>query len=392
MRLRLRTDRLAELLAASRLSQNHWAIKLGLSRGHRSCLVNGRHPFPSAKTRDRMLETFGVPLESLFAVDDGRGDDLAFRIAIAPRYEIMQELGQGAMGTVFLATDRTLGRLVAVKVVSPEAAAGIGTGALLKEIAWVALLQHPNILPLHEAGEHAGHPYYVMPYVRDGSLRAVLTRQRRFTLAEALPLIHGIARGLSHAHERQILHCDVKPENVLVQDGHCFVMDFGIARKLRSEALEWAGVRTELDLSAGTPAYVSPEQARGDRDVDQRSDVYSLACVSFEMLSGRTPFGGTTTEEIVSRRFHEPPPALRDLAPDVSTQTAFVLERAMSLDPTLRPDSAGELADGLRASLNTRVIVSDAKTGELPRGRAHDDAHRHSPRRRSMPRVSMSGF
>ena len=366
MRLRLRTDRLAELLAASRLSQNHWAIKLGLSRGHWSDIVNGRHPFPSAKTRDRMLETFGVPLESLFAAEDERGDDLAFRIAIAPRYEIMQELGQGAMGTVFLATDRTLGRLVAVKVVSPEAAAGIGSAALLKEIAWVARLQHPNILPLHEAGEHAGHPYYVMPYVRDGSLRALIERQRRFTLGDALPLIHGIARGLSHAHERQILHCDVKPENVLVQDGHCFVMDFGIARKLRSEALEWAGVRTELDLSAGTPAYVSPEQARGDRDVDQRSDVYSLACVAFEMLSGRTPFGGTTTEEIVSRRFHEPPPALRDLAPDVSTQTAYVFERAMSLDPTLRPESAREFADELRTSLNTRVIVSDAKRGELP--------------------------
>jgi len=370
MRLRLRTDRLAELLAASRLSQNHWAIKLGLSRGHWSDIVNGRHPFPSAKTRDRMLETFGVPVESLFAAEDDRGDDLAFRIAIAPRYEIMQELGQGAMGTVFLATDRTLGRLVAVKVVSPEAAAGIGTGALLKEIAWVARLQHPNILPLHEAGEHAGHPYYVMPYVRDGSLRALIERQRRFTLGDALPLIHGIARGLSHAHERQILHCDVKPENVLVQDGHCFVMDFGIARKLRSEALEWSGVRSELDFSAGTPAYVSPEQARGDRDVDQRSDVYSLACVAFEMLSGRKPFGGTTTEEVVSRRFHEPPPALRDLAPDVSPQTAFVFERAMSLDPTLRPESAREFADELRTSLNTRVIVSEAKRGEQPRGRA----------------------
>src|SRR5436305_10362981 len=124
MRLRLRTDRLAELLAASRLSQSHWALKLGLSRGHWSDIVNGRHPFPSAKTRQRILEVFGVPEELLFAHDEDHGDDFDFRVAIAPRYEIMQEIGQGAMGTVFLATDRALGRLVALKVVSREAAAG----------------------------------------------------------------------------------------------------------------------------------------------------------------------------------------------------------------------------------------------------------------------------
>src|SRR5215207_1770297 len=128
----------------------------------------------------------------------------------------------------------------------------------------------------------------------------LLQEQHRFMLAETIPLIHGIARGLTHAHERQILHCDVKPENVLVQDGHCFVMDFGIARKLRSEAREWRDVRKELDFSAGTPAYVSPEQASGTSDVDQRSDVYSLACVVYEMLSGQAPFGGRTTQEVVT--------------------------------------------------------------------------------------------
>ena len=394
MRLRLRTDRLAELLAASRLSQNHWALRLGLSKGHWSDLVNGRHPFPSPKTRERMLEVFGVPLEELFVADDDRADDLEFRVAIAPRYEIMQELGQGAMGTVFLATDRTLGRLVAVKVVSPEATAGIGSSALLKEIAFVARLQHPHILPLFEAGEHARHPYYVMPWVREGSLRALLDRDGRLTLERALPLIDGIARGLSYAHERQILHCDVKPENVLVQDGHSFVMDFGIARKLRSEAMEWAGVRAELDFSAGTPAYVSPEQARGDRTVDQRSDVYSLACVVFEMLSGRTPFGGRTTQEIVSKRFHEQPPSLRVLVPDVSPRIASAIERAMSIDPGLRPESARTFVEQLaRPSLNACASLSESTpwTAAAPVPVRESSSSRTRPPSQR-PRISMTGF
>jgi putative ABC transport system permease protein len=394
MRLRLRTDRLAELLAASRLSQNHWALRLGLSKGHWSDLVNGRHPFPSPKTRDRMLEVFGVTQDELFVADESRADDLEFRVAIAPRYEIMQELGQGAMGTVFLATDRTLGRLVAMKVVSPEAAAGISSTALLKEIAFVARHQHPHILPLFEAGEHAGHPYYVMPWVREGSLRALLQRDGRLSLDGALPLVDGIARGLSYAHERQILHCDVKPENVLVQDGHAFVMDFGIARKLRSEAVEWDGLRTELDFSAGTPAYVSPEQARGDRTVDQRSDVYSLACVVFEMLSGRAPFGGRTTQEIVSKRFHEPPPSLRELVPDLPPRVALALERALSIDPAIRPESARQFADELARSASARESLSETARPATVDPET-DAEHLLPPKTRPpsrRPRISMTGF
>jgi putative ABC transport system permease protein len=360
MRYRLQTDRLAELLATSRLSQNHWAIRLGLSRGHWSDIVNGRHPFPSAKTRQRMLEVFEVPLERLFVADNGGTDEIDFRRAVSHRYELLSELGQGAMGAVHLATDRVLGRLVAMKVVSPEAAAGVGTEALLKEIAFAARLQHPNILPLFDAGEAAGHPYYVMPYVRDGSLRALLDRTRHLETRDALPLIAGIANGLSYAHERQVLHCDVKPENILVQDRHCLIMDFGIARKLRSEFREWAAVRTELDFSAGTPAYVSPEQASGERDVDQRSDVYSLACVAFEMLSGRAPFGGRDTQEIVSRRFREPPPSLDEITSAVPRSTALVLTRALSLDPALRPDSARDFAEELNRSVVTAIPVASA--------------------------------
>jgi predicted permease len=386
MRLRLRTDRLAALLAASRLSQNHWALRLGLSRGHWSDIVNGRHPYPSAKTRQRMLEVFDVSEAELFTADEARTDDLEFRLALAPRYEIARELGQGAMGTVFLATDRALGRLVAIKVVSPEAAAGVGSRALLTEIAFVARLQHPNILPLFEAGEVADHPYYVMPYVREGSLRALLERRGRVGLAESLDLVSGMARGLAHAHEQQVLHCDVKPENVLVQDGHCFVMDFGIARKLRSEAREWRGVRRGLDFSAGTPAYVSPEQAAGDASVDQRSDVYSLACVVFEMLSGRAPFGGRNTQEIVSRRFHEPPP-IAALPADVPAGVAVVLEQAMSLDPTLRPATARELSDALRDGARPPRVG----TGAPPRDRPATGRRASTPPSR-LARLSMTGF
>ncbi|HEX4684418.1 MAG TPA: protein kinase, partial [Gemmatimonadaceae bacterium] len=288
-------------------------------------------------------------IDTLFAVETDRSDDVEFRRAIAGRYEITQEVGQGAMGTVFLATDRSLGRLVALKVVSPEAAAGVGTSALLKEVAFIARLQHPNILPLFEAAELAGHPYFVMPYIREGSLRSLLDRRGRLSVDDALSLVRGMARGLAHAHERQILHCDVKPENVLVQDGHAFVTDFGIARKLRSEALEWAGLRTELDFSAGTPAYVSPEQAASERALDQRSDIYSLGCVLFEMLSGHAPFGGRTTQEIVSRRFHELPPPLVSIVDGMPRGISNAVERAMSLDPALRQESALELYEQLDA-------------------------------------------
>ena len=362
MRLRLRSDRLAAILAASRLSQNHWALRLGLSRGHWSDIVNGRHPFPSAKTRQRMLEVFDVAESELFAEEEWRGDELELRMALAPRYEIVRELGQGAMGTVYLATDRPLGRMVSIKVVAPEAAAGVGVRALLTEIAFVARLQHPNILPLFEAGELADHPYYVMPYVREGSLRGMLQRRGRIGTTESLELISGIARGLSHAHEQQVLHCDVKPENVLVQDGHCFVMDFGIARKLRSEAREWRDLRKELDFSAGTPAYVSPEQASGDRDVDQRSDVYSLACVAFEMLSGRIPFGGHNTQEIVSRRFHEPP-AFNVLPSDVPDAVVQVLAQAMSIEPAHRPATAREFSQELHNAMSFRAEAAGRSRG-----------------------------
>ncbi|HSA56754.1 MAG TPA: ADOP family duplicated permease [Gemmatimonadaceae bacterium] len=383
MRLRLNQQRLLELLGSSSLSQNHWALKLGLARGHWSEIVNGKHPYPSARTRTRMLEEFKVPMEELFTIEVGI-DPLAgtdFRRAIADRYLIDAELGQGGMGAVYLARDVRHGRVVAVKVISPEAVSGIGLTQFQREISTVAQLHHPNILPLYDSGEAAGHPFYVMPWVRGGSLRARLRASTRLSLAETLRLLQGMAAGLAHAHGERVLHCDVKPENVLLHGDHAWMMDFGIARKLHSEVLEWPH-RESLDISAGTPAYVSPEQAAGERDLDARSDVYSLACLTFEMLSGRTPFHGTNTQEIVSRRFIVPPPPLADFAPGVPAGVAATLERAMALPREQRPPSTTafctELEDAARTGPRrlagatlaaTRVVARLTSAGGVPRRR-----------------------
>ncbi len=348
MRVRLKQQRLLEMLAQSSLSQNHWAIKLGISRGHWSEIVNGKHPYPSPKTRDRLLEVFNVQFEDLFEIESGPagGSDANFQAAIADRYLIEKELGHGGMGTVYLARDVKHGRLVAVKVVSPEAVSGIGADQFLKEIRYTARLEHHHILGLHDSGQAAGYPFYVMPYIRGGSLRERLERDRQLTVEETLKITRGVAAALTYAHERQMLHCDVKPENILLSEDHPYVADFGISRAIHTEMFEW-GQRREIDSSAGTPAYVSPEQATGDQQLDARSDVYSLGCVVFEMLSGEKPFTGTNTMEIVSKRFRETVPDLRQHTPHVSRPLAAAVGRAMALDPALVkwPPVRGQLVD-----------------------------------------------
>ncbi len=300
MRIRLDHTRLLELLAESRLSQNHWAIRLGLSRGHWSGIVNGKHPYPSKKTRDLLLEKLGVPFEGLFSYEAKSGADVDFQSALADHYLLETELGHGGMGTVYLASDVKHGRLVAVKVVSTEAVSGIGVDRFLQEIRYTARFEHPHILPLYDSGEAAGHPFSVMPYIRGGSLRDRLNRDRRLSLEDTLQIVRGVSDALTYAHDRQLVHCDVKPEYILLAENHAYVTDFGISRIIHTEVFEW-GPRREIDISAGTPAYVSPEQATGERDLDARCDVYSLGCVVFEMLSGEKPFQGTTSVSTLSK-------------------------------------------------------------------------------------------
>ena len=350
MRVRLRLDRLRRLVAEGQLSQNHWAIKLGISKGHWSAILNGKYPHPSPKTRTRLLEVFGVQHEDLFEVVVGaQGDaDATFQAALGDRYRIEREVGQGGMGTVYLARDLKRGRTVAVKVIAEEAVSGIGLARFVKETRYASRLQHPNILPIYDSGEAAGQPFYVTPFIESGSLRDLLSSRGPVSVDQAANVASQIARALTYAHERQVLHCDIKPENILVvgsgSETHVYVADFGIARVIHAEAFEW-GRPGELDSSAGTPAYVSPEQASGEQNLGPASDVYSLGCLLFEMLSGDAPFRGTSTMETVAQRFVAAAPNIRRLVPSVPGPVASAIRQAMALEPTERMQSPKDLAD-----------------------------------------------
>ena len=222
-------------------------------------------------------------------------------------YEVIREIGQGGMATVYLARDARHDRQVALKILRPELAATLGPERFLREIRLTAQLQHPHILPLHDSGEADGLLYYVMPYPEGESLRGRLRRERQLPLDEALAIAREVADALSYAHSRDVVHRDIKPENILLASGHALVADFGIARAITAAAGERL---THTGLTVGTPGYMSPEQASGDRHLDGRSDQYSLACVLYEMLAGEPPYTGPTAQAIVAKQLTEPLPHL----------------------------------------------------------------------------------
>jgi eukaryotic-like serine/threonine-protein kinase len=236
--------------------------------------------------------------------------------AIADKYTIERELGQGGMATVYLAQDLRHQRKVAVKVVHPELAAVLGAERFLSEIHVTAALQHPHILPLFDSGQADGQLYYVMPFVDGESLRDRLHRERQLPIDEAVRLAREVASALDYAHRKGVIHRDIKPENILLHDGQAVVADFGIALAVTNAG---GGRMTQTGLSLGTPQYMSPEQATGERDIDARSDVYSLAAVTYEMLTGQAPFTGPTAQAIVAKVITTDPVGLvaqRKLIPD----------------------------------------------------------------------------
>ena len=267
--------------------------------------------------------------------------------ALAGRYRVLEVAGRGGMATVYVADDVKHGRKVAIKVIRPELSESIGARRFLREIEVLARLTHPNILPLIDSGEVDGQLYYVMPFLEGESLRARLNRERQLPIEDAIRLLDEVADALSYAHDQGIIHRDIKPENILLSAGHAVVSDFGIA----FVALFGDEQLTQTGVAVGTPHYMSPEQASGDRMLDQRSDIYSLGCVAYEMLGGEPPFTGATPRVVISRHSMDPVPPLRTLRPTVSPALERVVQTALAKVPTDRFSSAKEFASAMRHAL-----------------------------------------
>ncbi|HEY7233401.1 MAG TPA: protein kinase [Gemmatimonadaceae bacterium] len=301
--------------------------------------------------------------------------------ALAGRYAIEREIARGGMATVYLARDRRHARYVAVKVMRAEVAAAVGGGAerFLEEIRVTASLQHPHILPLFDSGSGDGLLWYVMPYVEGETLRSRLMRDGRLPIDESVRIAREVADALDHAHARGIVHRDVKPENILLRGGHALVSDFGIAL-----ALETAGGDrlTRTGLTLGTPQYMAPEQASGERALDARVDVYALGAVVHEMLTGEPPFAAPSRQVMFQRILAEPPTAVAERRPEVPPSLDAAVRRALAKRPGDRFPSAAAFATSLGA-------LGEGSPSEERKSRSVDSLGRTRGTRMVAARVAM---
>src|SRR5687767_6506209 len=289
--------------------------------------------------------------------------------AVSDRYRIERELGTGGMATVYLAEDVRRRRRVALKVLHPELSAVLGPERFLKEIELTASLQHPHILPLFDSGSAQGQLFYVMPFVEGETLRSRLERERQLPIGDALRIATEVADALQYAHERGVIHRDIKPENILLQGGHAVVADFGIAL-----AVQHAGGQrmTQTGLSLGTPQYMSPEQAMGDRTIDARSDIYALGAVAYEMLAGEPPFTGPTAQAIVARVLSAAPASITASRATVPAHVDHAILTALAKLPADRHATARDFAAALATSApgdSTRSGMSGGAVTASPRVR-----------------------
>ncbi len=286
--------------------------------------------------------------------------------ALSRSYRVERELGAGGMATVYLAHDLKHDRDVAIKVLHPDLGAALGAERFLSEIKTTAKLQHPHILPLLDSGAADGLLYYVMPYVRGETLRARLERERQLPLDDALRIAREVAGALEHAHKQGIIHRDIKPENILLQDGAAVVADFGIALAVQSAG----GARmTQTGLSLGTPQYMSPEQATGERIVDARSDVYALGAVTYEMLAGEPPFTGPTVQAVVARLLSDTPRSISAQRKAVPVHVEAAVMRALEKLPADRFAQAAAFATALEASSPGTLLGLAPRASTTKRGR-----------------------
>ncbi|MEJ2203974.1 MAG: serine/threonine-protein kinase [Gemmatimonadota bacterium] len=285
--------------------------------------------------------------------------------ALTGRYSIERELGSGGMAMVFLADDLRHRRKVALKVLKPELAAAVGSERFLQEVTTTASLQHPHVLPLFDSGEAGGFLFYVMPYVQGESLREKLDREGQLGVEEAVGLVCDVAEALDYAHRHGVIHRDVKPENILLQDGRPLVAAFGVALAVRAAAGERL---TETGLAVGTPRYMSPEQITGDQEVTGRADIYALGTVLYELLAGEPPHSGGSAQSIVAKILAEEPRPLEEVRRSVTQHVAAATAKALEKVPADRFQTAADFAAALRGKLLLSPPASSAATGTDGRG------------------------
>jgi len=278
-----------------------------------------------------------------------------FQKLLNDRYLLERELGRGGMAVVFLARDVRHDRPVAIKVFRSDVGDASGAERFQREIRLLARLQHPHILPLYDSGTSGDTSYFVSAFVEGETLRARLKREHRLSIYEAVRIAVEVADALDFAHTREVIHRDIKPENILLHDGHAIVADFGIARAMRRSGTEWT---TASGMSVGSPAYMSPEQASGDREIDGRADIYGLACVLFEALAAEPPFTARAAHMIIAAKLSGVAPrSVRDLRRDVPAPLDAAIAKALARDPRDRFATARAFGAALAASVQSSVAT-----------------------------------
>src|SRR5688500_1621901 len=310
--------------------------------------VSPDHPHglcPACLLKESLHEDTSEPAAAPMA--DGDSVKKALEEKLRSQYRVIRMLGRGGMGAVYLARDLTLDREVAIKVVNAAGDSRELYDRFRREAKTVAKLSHPNIVPLHAFGEVEAMPYFVMGYVRGASLADRLRREGKLPEDEARRIIGEVAQALDHAHRVGVIHRDVKPDNVLLDDetGRALLTDFGVAK-----AGGTGETLTRFGAVVGTPHFMSPEQASDRGAIDARSDIYSLGVMAYTMLAGRLPFEGTTAADVLTRHLTQEPPSLRSVAPGISDSTVHAVERCLAKDPAQRWQDARSLAQTLGAT------------------------------------------